>query len=286
VDTGWLATRGLEVNGSAVASLQQHLRQRSPIIRLLQAARQGSGWVSHFEEIEARNIIPGVAGDQHLVNPEFNAMLQAVFACSADIAASIGGRATERYFPLNAIIVRQGDHCDSAFLLLAGRANALSYGVEGQTVLLHEYRPGDFFGAVGFPEGSFEDAEVLAVERSRTAIFLALDFLALLERHGCVGVALSRALMRQLRATAGKVVERSTLSAAGRIHAELLRLARLGDGRSIDPAPVLSKLAMRVNTTRETASRTINALLRRGIAKRERGKLVIVSPRQLEEMIV
>ncbi len=48
-----------------------------------------------------------------------------------------------------------------------------------------------------------------------------------------------------------------------RIHAELLRLARLvGDGRTIRTPPVLAALATRVISTRETVSRTINALER------------------------
>ena len=72
----------------------------------------------------------------------------------------------------------------------------------------------------------------------------------------------------------------------GRVHAELLRLARLADGRVIRPAPVLAKLAVRVQSTRETVSRTINALERRGIIRRERDALVIVAPHRLEEMIV
>ncbi len=70
------------------------------------------------------------------------------------------------------------------------------------------------------------------------------------------------------------------------IHAELLRLARLGDGRTIRPPPVLAALATRVNSTRETVSRTINALERRGLIRRDAKQIVIVSPRALEELAV
>lgn len=113
-----------------------------------------------------------------------------------------------------------------------------------------------------------------------------LDFLALLEAYGCVGLAVSRMLLKQLRATAAKMVERSTLSAVGRIHAELLRLARLGDGRTLRPMPVLAALAVRVHSTRETVSRTLHALERRGIVRRDSDALVIVAPGRLEDMIV
>jgi CRP/FNR family transcriptional regulator, cyclic AMP receptor protein len=212
--------------------------------------------------------------------------LQKVFACSADIADSIARRAIERLFPLKAVILKQGDEASATFLLVVGRAHALSYGLEGQMVLLRELLPGDFFGAIAQTEAAPEEADVVAVEDVRAAVFRMLDFLSLIENYGCVGLVVSRMLLKQLRATAARMVERTTLSAVGRIHAELLRLARLGDGRTLRPAPVLAALAVRVYSTRETVSRTISALERRGIVRREAGALVIVAPMRLEDMVV
>ena len=212
--------------------------------------------------------------------------LQDVFACSADVAASIGRRAIDRRYPVRAIVLKQGDRASATFLVVAGRAHALAYRLEGQIVLLNEFLPGDFFGAIANAEPEPEDADVVAVEALRAAVFLALDFLALIETYGCVGLAVSRMLLKQLRTTATRMAERTTLSAAGRIHAELLRLARLGDGRTVRPAPVLTSLAVRVHSTRETVSRTINTLERRGIIHREDDALVIVAPHRLEEMVV
>jgi CRP/FNR family transcriptional regulator, cyclic AMP receptor protein len=220
------------------------------------------------------------------LDASLHVFLQDVFACSADVAASISRRAIDRRYPVRAIILKQGDRAGVTFLLVAGRAHALVYGLEGQVVLLHEFLPGDFFGAIANAEPEPEDADVVAVEDLRAAAFLALDFLALVETYGCVGLVVSRMLLKQLRATATRMAERVTLSAAGRVHAELLRLARLGDGRTVRPAPVLASLAVHVQSTRETVSRTINALERRGIIRREDDALVIVAPHRLEEMIV
>lgn len=220
------------------------------------------------------------------VDASIRAILQDVFACSAEIANGIGRHAIDRRYPVRSIILKQGDRAGAAFLLMAGRAHALTYGPDGQRVLLHEFLPRDFFGAIAEAAPMPEDADVVAVEDVRAAVFLALDFLALIETYGCVGLAVSRMLLRQLRATSAKLIERSTLSAAGRVHAELLRLAQLGDGRNVRPAPVLAALAVRVQSTRETVSRTISALERRGIVRREDDAMVIVAPHRLEEMIV
>jgi CRP/FNR family transcriptional regulator, cyclic AMP receptor protein len=212
--------------------------------------------------------------------------IQRVFACSPDVAVAIARRAVEKGYGARTVIIRQGDDCAEAYLLIAGRAHALLYGAEGQSVLLHEFVAGDIFGAVVKADRSPEEADVVAVEDVRAALFLAMDFLALIEAHGCVGLALSRMLLRRLRTATERMVERVTLSVAGRVHAELLRLARTGDGVSIRPFPVISALAVRVQSTRESVSRTISDLERRGLIRRDADALVILAPHRLEAMIV
>jgi len=54
---------------------------------------------------------------------------------------------------------------------------------------------------------------------------------------------------------------------------------------AIEPVPVLSVLALTVQSTRETVSRTLNDLVKRGIVRREPHRLVVVAPHRLEELI-
>ncbi|HTQ14557.1 MAG TPA: Crp/Fnr family transcriptional regulator [Rhizomicrobium sp.] len=217
---------------------------------------------------------------------ELQAFLQSLFACTAEVARGIALRAALRGYPIKAVILAQGEQASVTFLVVAGRAHAIAYSAEGRLVLLQEFRPGDFFGAIAQAEASLQESDVVAVEAVRAALFQAVDFLQLAEVHACIGVALSRMLLRQLRAANARMAERTTLSAAGRVCAELLRLARLADGRTVSPAPVLSALAVRVNSTRETVSRTISDLQRRGLVRRDRKALVIVAPDRLEDMTV
>lgn len=217
---------------------------------------------------------------------ELHDCLQCILACRAEVARAIARHATDRRYPVRSLIVKQGERTVATFLLVSGRAQALAYGLKGQVVLLNEFQTGDVLGIAVEGEAAVENADVVAVENVRSAVFVATDFVALIEEYGCVALLVSRALLRQLRAAATRVTERTTLSAAGRVHAELLRLARLSDRRTIRPAPVLATLAVRVDSTRETVSRTINALLRRGILRRDGDALVIVAPHRLEELVV
>lgn len=212
--------------------------------------------------------------------------LQTALGCTAEAAEGLHARSSERRYPPRAVILRQGDRGSETYLLVAGRAQALLYGLDGQLVLLQEFAPGDIFGALAEPDPEPQPADVVAVDEVRAAIILAMDFLALIDVHASLGLAVSRLLLKQLRAATGRMVERSTLSAVGRVHAELLRLARAADGHTIRPVPVFAALAIRVQSTRETVSRTISALERRGLVRREADALVLTAPGRIEDLVV
>jgi CRP-like cAMP-binding protein len=213
------------------------------------------------------------------VDTGLTAFLQGVFACTDETARAIRMRSQPRRVEAEAAVIRQGDEVREAFLMWLGRARAVHTTEDGRAVTLRDFAPGEFFGALGGAAETAE-AEVAALEESRLAVFLAVDFLTLAERHGCVGLALSRVLLRQLGAATAQMVARTTLTAAGRVYQRLLDLADQGD--RIAPAPVLAHLAEEVHTTRETASRAVHALERRGIVRRDGRALVIVSRRRLE----
>jgi CRP-like cAMP-binding protein len=212
--------------------------------------------------------------------------IRETFACSDEIAGYIFIRGTVRAFQPHSTIVREGEKAAAAYLLTQGRAHALLYSVEGQMVLLCEYRPGDLFGALGELDPAPEEAQIVAVEAARSFILKSRDLVQLAETYGAIGLALSRLLLRQLRRATTRIYERAAVSAVGRVHAEILRLARASPGLVIKPAPVLSELAVRVSTTRETTSRAVSALERRGIIRRDSGSLTVVAPQRLEELII
>ncbi len=213
-------------------------------------------------------------------------LLCGVFDCSLDLAGNILLRGRLRQFPCRATIVRRGDRISTLYVVIAGRAHAIAYSLDGQIVLLHEYRPGDFFGVVSPPYSATHDADVVAVEDVSSFLLDGSALALLAEQHGCIGLALLRVMVDRLRQTASRMYEHVALSAAGRVHAELLRQARQSRDLTIRPSPVLSDLALRVSTTRETASRAVNALERRGIIRRDADALIVVAPHRLEELVL
>ncbi len=232
-----------------------------------------------------------MAGIDHSESPEAATesicrLLSGVFDCSLELAGNILLRGRLRNFDGRATIVRRGDRISTLYVIVTGRAHAIVYSLDGQVVLLHEYRSGDVFGVVSPPYSAAHDADVVAIE-AVSSFLLEGSVLALLaEQHGCIGLALLKVMVGRLRQTATRMYEQVALSAVGRVHAELLRAAQQNADLAIRPSPILSDLALRVSTTRETASRAVNALERRGIIRRDAGALVVVAPHRLEELIL
>jgi CRP/FNR family transcriptional regulator, cyclic AMP receptor protein len=207
------------------------------------------------------------------------------FGCADDTARAIAARATMRKFPHRAVIANAGDPDPDAWLILSGQAQALAFGPKGQFILVHMFEPGDLFGEAAGLSLTTIASEITARGPVDAGQFSAVNFIGLMETHGCVALAVTRGLVARLRQTTQRLVEGATLSANGRIHAELLRQARAGDALRIRPAPILSSFALQVQSTRETVSRAISALEKGGIIRRDADALTVVAPHRLEELI-
>jgi CRP/FNR family transcriptional regulator, cyclic AMP receptor protein len=207
------------------------------------------------------------------------------FSCDPDLAALVAVKARYRDYPPHSTIVESGRAGDQVFLVIAGHARMLAFAIDGRLVVVHDYGAGDLFGEGGLLDYPVETDEVAAVDAVHAGAFPTPVFVGLMTNYSCIALAVSRMLVARLSMTRRRLVEGATLSAVGRIHAELLRQARVGDAMTIRPAPVLSQFALTVQSTRETVSRTINALQKRGIIRRDDDALTVVAPHRLEELI-
>lgn len=207
-----------------------------------------------------------------------------IFACDEIVAQKLIALCHARRFAQDATILHQGDAMTDAFIMVLGQARAVVYSSEGAMVVAQEYRPGDVFGALDGSSPAEQEADVIAVRDVELLAIEAVKLATIAQRHGEIGLALSRMLMQRLREATTRLYERTAMSAQGRVFAELRRLAdpvTLG----IEPVPVVTDLALRVGTTRETASRAISSLERRGIIERSTRRLRILAPQRLDEMI-
>lgn len=212
--------------------------------------------------------------------------IRAAFGCSDDIARVVDGLTQLVHTDPEGTVIWAGDEVPYVFLLIEGRAQAVVYSAQGQLVLLDTYAAGDIFGEVDVVGTTTAWDQVIAVTPVESGRLRQQDFVLLLESHPSLAMAVLRQVTARLSRTARRMIERTTLSATGRIYAELLRQAGEGDGRTIRPVPTMSELALIVQSTRETVSRTINDLERRGYITRDKDALMIVAPHRVQELII
>ena len=188
----------------------------------------------------------------------------------------------------NTLIIAQDEEDDRVFLLLEGQARVVLLSENGQEIWLDAFEPGAVFGELAALTGQPRISGIIAETECDLAIYGGEAFFDLLRQHGEIGLALSRVLARRVQHTTQRMFELSALSAPGRIYAELLRMSRpIGSDRGariIEPAPSMKELALRVNSTRETASRTINDLQRKGLLEKLPGRIELVDPDQLARL--
>jgi CRP-like cAMP-binding protein len=106
-----------------------------------------------------------------------------------------------------------------------------------------------------------------------------------MDSYGAVARAINRQLAGRLEALRKRMIEATLLSVSGRLCAELLRRSAASEDRTIRPMPVMAELAVSVRSTRETVSRAVSVLEKRGLVRRVEGGLAIVAPHRLEEQI-
>ncbi|MGB0907085.1 MAG: Crp/Fnr family transcriptional regulator [Maricaulaceae bacterium] len=179
------------------------------------------------------------------------------------------------------VILMQGEPADKIGFMLSGRAKASAYSENGDETWLAGFETHGFLGQVFDETGAGLPYEVLALTEVSLLFFPRSQLPAFLAAHPDFSLDLIKDINRQLDHMRVRTIEALTLSSKGRVCAELVRMSvpigREPDKDIIRPNPVLVELAVRVSSTRETVSRAVNDLLKKGILSREPGALIVQS---------
>jgi CRP/FNR family cyclic AMP-dependent transcriptional regulator len=204
-----------------------------------------------------------------------------------DTREALQGEAELRQHPARSTIIAQDDADDSVSILLSGRARVVLLSADGQEIWLDNLNPGSVIGELAALTGQRRSSGIIAETRVVTATYPAEAFFELVRSHGELGLGLAKLLGRRVHHTTQRMFELSALSAPGRVYAELLRMGVPADESAdwiISPIPSLTAIARRVNSTRETVSRTVSDLENRGLLKRLADGFELVDPDQLNRL--
>lgn len=194
------------------------------------------------------------------------------------LAATVG---TRRYRRAE-VIFHQGDPGDALHILLSGRVKISTISDSGGEAILVTLRPGEFFGALALLDGAPRSASATAVTPAETLILPRDRFRLLVDEVPGIRDQVLEQLAHELRRLTSHVEELHFLDIAGRLAAQLARLAEeqgqpdeYGEVR-LDGPITQGELAAMVGSTRQSVNKLLGWLIDDGLIRLERDAIVIV----------
>lgn len=192
-------------------------------------------------------------------------------------------------FARDEVCLHQGEAAKHIAVITSGKVSAQSYTQDGQKIWVEEFGPNDFL----FIESVFSSepavCELVAATDASLVLITRDAFISLLGSTDNGTSEILSEISGRIQRQTERLIEANTLSARGRICAELKRHSKvLGvepDKHIIRPTPVFSEFALRVGSTRESVSRTVSDLTKTGVILRQPGALVISDMGRLEACI-
>jgi CRP/FNR family transcriptional regulator, cyclic AMP receptor protein len=200
-------------------------------------------------------------------------------------------RCAWKFHGKGSVILHQDDDSHEVLFVRCGRLRVVQFTATGREIGFAEINPGGHVGEMAAIDGGPRSASVIAVSDSVTASLPGHDFVQALRDTPTLALNLLKAMARAIRGTNVRVHDLRSLTAAGRIVHEILRLAGRGSttgnlGRiKLQPAPTQSEIAASAGTTRETVARTLGDLEKRRLVARGSRSLELVDIEGLESFI-
>ena len=187
------------------------------------------------------------------------------------------------------LLLARDDDRQEVYFLVAGAVRVTTYSAQGRQVTFRDCLAGELFGDIAAIDGMPRSADVMTIESSVVASLDRAAFRALLRDEPRVAERMMQRLALLVRQLSERVVDVSTLGVQGRLHVELLRLARLAgvtdNAARLAPAPRHAALASQISTTREQVTRELNVLARDGILMKEGSALVVADVARLAGLV-
>jgi CRP/FNR family transcriptional regulator len=215
--------------------------------------------------------------------PVFEALAPADLGRVADVAVP-------RHFPAGQVIFREGDESDTCYVVGTGHARAMRENIDGRTIALAHFGPGDIFGELAMFDDERRSATVETLDEVEAIAILGQDMRRLLREHPDIAVKLVIALGRRLREANERLARQSFQTVQSRVAGVLGQLVRQAQAEGAGDRDVLvtitqADIAQLAGSSRESASRFLAVLERAGVVTQGRGRLTVHEPPALERYV-
>ena len=198
-------------------------------------------------------------------------------------------RSRWRRFPAAQRVISRDAQDQDVYLIVSGRVRVTSFSAAGRQVTFRDIAGGGWFGDFAAIDCMPRSADIVALEDTLVASMSPAVFRGLLHDYPAVCNRMLHRLVTSVRELTERVFDLSTLGVQNRVHAEVLRLARLtgvkANAACIDPAPKHAEIASQVSTYREQVTRELSAMVKQGLVQHSGHALVIPDVSRLEKIV-
>jgi CRP-like cAMP-binding protein len=198
--------------------------------------------------------------------------------------------AVPRSFAPHQVIFREGDNSDTCYVVRSGHARAMREHVDGRTLALAHFGPGDIFGELAMFDDESRSATVETLDAVDAIALAGSDMRRLLRQHPEIAVKLVISLGRRLREANERLARQSFQTVQSRVAVVLDGLVKQAQSEGAASNDVLvtitqADIAQLAGSSRESASRFLAVLERAGVITQGRGRITVHEPETLANYV-
>jgi CRP/FNR family transcriptional regulator, cyclic AMP receptor protein len=195
-----------------------------------------------------------------------------------------------RRFAAQQVIFREGDSSDTCYIVRSGHARAVREHIDGRTITLAHFGPGDIFGELAMFDDERRSATVETLDAVEAVAIAGSDMRRLLRQHNDISAKLVTVLARRLRDANERLLRQSMQTVQSRVAGVLLELVAQAQREGAGPTDVLvvitqADIAKLAGSSRESASRFLAVLERAAVITQGRGRITAHDPEALKRYI-
>ena len=186
-------------------------------------------------------------------------------------------------------IISYRDETDDVYFVVSGEVRVTIFTHSGKRVSFRDIDTGHVVGEWSAIDGHPRSSSVVALSETFMISMSAAMFKRIITDNPPVAWKLLQEVTLLARRLSARIVDYSALSVTGRLHVELLRLARVtqeSTGVAVQSLFATNEeLASRISTRREAVSRELRRLEKMGIVGREGNKRMVRDVEKLESLV-
>ena len=191
-----------------------------------------------------------------------------------------------RQYARREVVLQKGGAGDSLLFLLSGQLQVVDITEDGRAIGLRILKPGDFFGEIAVITGASRTASVVALSPVLVAFLPRPTALHLFSHSPSVANQMLRHLAEKIQRDSEFRALLSINNTSRRIYTFLGLLKQEGPDNTevVENLPTHQDIANMINTSRETVTRALLALVQQGVIKKDTHRLIIFKPMELQKL--